>query len=544
MKSRYKIRVLLFPLFAALAACGSDERFQVEDVGKTDFNGVSDPGIPSSSSSSGGGGDSSSSGTFLPASNFDAMCVNPRQGTGDVPGTRTDENNWLRSWTHDTYLWYSEVTYPNPASYATPAYFDLLKTNATTATGQPKDKFHFTYDTDDWLALSQGDPVASYGALFEIIAPAPPRNIVVAFVQFATPAEGVFFRGDKILQVDGHDAVNGSSQEVVDALNAGLFPESATESHTFLVQNVAGIQRTVTITSAFIITDPVPDWTVFPTPTGDVGYILFTDHIATAEGGLYDAISDLAEAQVSDLIIDMRYNGGGYLDIASELAYMIGNTTLTSGRNFEKLVFNDKYQSTNPVTGDIIVPTPFHSTSQGFDPSLPVGIPLPTLNLSRVYIITGPGTCSASESVINGLRGVGVTVYQIGSTTCGKPYGFYPTDNCGTTYFSIQFRGENAANFGDYTDGFSPANTAVNAGTSVPGCSVADDFSHELFDPAERRTAAALAFRAGNNVSADCPAASGASDPRLAKASFQNAPDHRLWVSKPAARMNRIMRRH
>ena len=142
-----------------------------------------------------------------------------------------------------------------------------------------------------------------------------------------------------------------------------------------------------------------------------------------------------------------------------------------------------------------------------------------------MYIITGSGTCSASESIINSLRGVGVTVYQIGSTTCGKPYGFYPTDNCGTTYFSIQFRGENAANFGDYTDGFSPANTTANIGTSVPGCSVADDFTHALFDPTEARIAAALSFRASNNQA--CPAASGASDPRLTKASFQTAPDRK-----------------
>ena len=58
---------------------------------------------------------------------------------------------------------------------------------------------------------------------------------------------------------------------------------------------------------------------------------------------------------------------------------------------------------------------------------------------------------------MNGLRGVGVEVIQIGSTTCGKPYGFYPTDNCGTTYFTIQFKGVNDAGFGDYSDGFSPA---------------------------------------------------------------------------------------
>jgi hypothetical protein len=531
VKSHSKFRVLLFPLFAALSACGSDEPFQVDDVGQV-------PGFP------GGGGIGTDSGSFLPASNFDQMCAAPRPGTSDVPGTSTDENNWLRSWTNDTYLWFSEVSYPNPASYATPAYFDLLKTNATTPSGQPKDKFHFTYDTEEWLALSQGEEVASYGALFEVLSPSPPRNIVVAYIQGSTPADGVLFRGDKIIQVDGEDAVNGNTQAVVDALNAGLFPDNDTQAHTFVVQNVAGVQRTLTITPDFIATDPVPDWTVFSTPTGDVGYILFNDHIATAEGWLYDAINDMDAANVSDLIIDMRYNGGGYLDIASELAYMVGNTTLTNGRTFEKLVFNSKHPSTNPVTGDNIVPTPFHNRSLGFDPSLPANTLLPSLNLSRVYVITGSGTCSASESVINSLRGVGVTVYQIGSTTCGKPYGFYPTDNCGTTYFSIQFRGENDANFGDYTDGFSPANTTTNMGTSVPGCSVADDFTHELFDPLEHRTAAALALRAGNNLAAACPAASGASDPRLTKASFQNAPDRNLWVSRPAARMNRILRRN
>jgi hypothetical protein len=105
-----------------------------------------------------------------------------------------------------------------------------------------------------------------------------------------------------------------------------------------------------------------------------------------------------------------------------------------------------------------------------------------------------------------------------------------------------QFRGENAANFGDYTDGFSPANTTVDAGTSVPGCSVADDFSHPLGDAAEGRIAAALNFRASNNQT--CPAASGISDPRLSKASFASAKDRSLWVSKPAARLNRIIRQH
>ena len=92
--------------------------------------------------------------------------------------------------------------------------------------------------------------------------------------------------------------------------------------------------------------------------------------------------------------------------------------------------------------------------------------------------------CSASESVVNSLRGVGVAVNLIGDTTCGKPYGFYPEDNCGTTYFAIQFQGVNAQNFGDYSDGFSPSSSVSAAGASVPGCSVADDFGHALGDPA------------------------------------------------------------
>jgi carboxyl-terminal processing protease len=527
VKSHYEFRVLLFPLLGLLASCGGgDDEFDGSGVG-------------------GGGGNGSTwqSGVFLPSANFDAMCAAPRPGTSDRAGTATDENNWLRSWTNELYLWYSEVSDLNPALYTTENYFPLLKTTATTASGRAKDKFHFTYDTDVWEALSQGGVEAGYGAEFAVLKPdAPNRRIVVAFTEAGSPAASQLLRGDEILQVDGADAVNGNTQAIVDVLNAGLFPDAIGESHTFLVRDTAGATRTVTLASASITHVPVPIVSQFTTTSGQVGYIQFNDHIATAETPLRSAIAQLDTANVTDLILDLRYNGGGYLDLASELAYMIGNTTLTSGQTFERIVFNDKHPSRNPVTGELLAPTPFHSTTQGFAGAGTANQPLPSLNLNSVYIITGPGTCSASESIINALRGVNVAVYLIGSTTCGKPYGFYPTDNCGTTYFTIQFRGENAANFGDYTDGFSPANTTANAGTLVPGCSVADDFSHALGDPAEGRIAAALNFRASNNQS--CPAASGTADPRLSKASFAENADQSLWVSKPAARLNRIVRRN
>jgi hypothetical protein len=168
-------------------------------------------------------------------------------------------------------------------------------------------------------------------------------------------------------------------------------------------------------------------------------------------------------------------------------------------------VFNDKYPNTDPVAGGPLTAMPFHTVSQGF--SGPRNVPLPTLNLTRVFVLTSPNTCSASEAIINGLRGVGVQVIQIGTTTCGKPYGFYPQDNCGMTYFTIEFQGVNAQNFGDYPDGFSPANTPSRPGVLVPGCSVGDDFSHALGDPSEARLAAALGYR--NDQS--CPAAAASS---------------------------------
>jgi C-terminal processing protease CtpA/Prc len=463
------------------------------------------------------------------------MCVSPRAGTSDRQGTQTDQNNWLRSWTNELYLWYGEVTDRDPSLYPTDDYFELMKTNALTSSNQPKDKFHFTYETDEWIALSQGGVQAGYGAEFEVLASLPPRRVLVAYTVPGTTAGSQLARGDEILQVDGVDMINGANTAT---LNAGLFPAAAGESHTFVVRNTVGVSRSVTMSSATITRVPVPIATTIPTASGPVGYIQFNEHIATAEDDLEAAISSLRNQNVTDLILDLRYNGGGYLDMASELSYMIANTTLTTGRTFERIVFNSKYPTRNPVTGETLTPTPFHSTSQGF-----VGSPgrqLPTLNLGRVYIISGTGTCSASESIINSLRGVNIEVYLIGSTTCGKPYGFYPTDNCGTTYFTIQFRGENAANFGDYSDGFSPANQA-RAGTTVPGCSVADDFSQPLGNPAEGRLAAALAFRASNNQA--CPAATGSSDPRVAKASAWRDEDG-LAVSKPAALMNRIIRRN
>jgi C-terminal processing protease CtpA/Prc len=465
----------------------------------------------------GGGGSSTSwtPGTFLPASNFAAQCATPRTGTDpstnrpypDKAGSTVTENNWLRSWSHDLYLWYRELPDRDPALSTTADYFALLKTSATTPSGNPKDKFHFTYTTAEWIALSQSGVEAGYGTQWVILASRPPRNVVVAFTDPGTPASAAnLARGAQVLTVDGVDMINATDSASINTLNEGLYPSALGASHSFSVLDLgSSTPRTITMTSANVTSTPVQNVGTIGTRSGRVGYMLFNDHIATAEQLLIAAFAQLQAAGVSDLVIDIRYNGGGYLDIASEVAYMVAGPGPTTGKGFERTVFNDKYTATDPVAGGPLTPVPFHSTSLGF--SAPAGQALPTLNLGRVFVLTSPNTCSASEAIVNGLRGVGVQVIQVGTTTCGKPYGFYPQDNCGTTYFTIEFQGLNAQGFGDYWDGFSPANTVSSPGVLVPGCSVGDDFGHALGDPSEARLAAALGYRDTQS----CPAAAASS---------------------------------
>jgi hypothetical protein len=267
------------------------------------------------------------------------------------------------------------------------------------------------------------------------------------------------------------------------------------ESHTFSVLDAgAAAPRTITLVSANVTETPVQNVHTLMAPNGSlVGYMLFNDHVGTAESELIAAFSQLKSAGVHDLVLDIRYNGGGYLDIASEVAFMVAGPGPTTGQTFELAQFNSKHPSVNPVTGATLTPVDFHATTQGF--STTAGQALPTLNLTRVFLLTTANTCSASEAIINGLRGVNVEVIQIGSTTCGKPYGFYPADNCGVTYFSIQFQGINAQSFGNYPDGFTPQNTLATEGVLLPGCSVADDYTHQLGDTAEGMLASALSYQ-------------------------------------------------
>ena len=106
----------------------------------------------------------------------------------DTPGSALAEKHFLRSWTNELYLWFNEVADTNPANVSGTVidYFNTLKTTALTATGKPKDQFHFTYDTAAYYALAQSGTSVGFGIVWAVINAAPPREVRVQEVQAGT----------------------------------------------------------------------------------------------------------------------------------------------------------------------------------------------------------------------------------------------------------------------------------------------------------------------------------------------------------------------
>ncbi|MEM1087438.1 MAG: S41 family peptidase [Pseudomonadota bacterium] len=457
-------------------------------------------------------------GVFEAASTFKDRCETPRSGFDiegnafpDLAGSLSEEKFWLRSWTNETYLWNDEVVDQNPnASGSRTNYFATLRTTELTPSGKEKDDFHFSEPTADFLERRNSTASPSYGWSLAAFSTAVPRDYRIRYTEEGSPAalevNGVtnLLRGTRILRVDGVDLVNATSTADVNVLNDGLFPSTVGETHTFEVQDPgSNTTRTITMSAANIARRPVNATSVIDTPTGKVGYIHFTTFSPfSSEQAIFDAITDLDNQGITDLVLDLRYNGGGLLAVAGQIGYMIAGSAQTTGEMFNQLRFNADAGNRNPVTGSFDNAIPFYTTGLGF--TLANGTPLPSLDLNRVFILSTGSTCSASEAVINGLRGIDVEVVLIGTTTCGKPFGFYPTDNCGETYYTIQFQGTNGKGFGDFQDGFIPGNSTASFGIRASGCVVSDDFNTQLGDPSEALLSTALSYRA-NGV---CPSVS------------------------------------
>ena len=371
----------------------------------------------------------------------------PSSQLAQICNTVDAQRRWVRSYMDEAYLWYSEIPSIDASNYGTPTdYFNALLVRKPTASGKPRDQFSFTYPADAFDNLINAGVEASYGIEWAIVPHT--RIIRVAYVEPGSPAAlASVRRGATILSVNGNDVNTMPTNPLVDA----LYPSDIGVQTTFRFSEInPSAVRDVRLTSANVTKSPVPTALVLDTPSGKTGYLVFNDHLATAEDPLVQAVDQFKAAGINSLVLDMRYNGGGYLYIADELAAMIGGDRV-SGKVFEKLQYNDK--RTAETNASVIL---FRVATEDQQRTLP------KLGLSRIYVLTDSGTCSASESVINGLAPF-VEVVLIGHTTCGKPYGFLGKDNCGTAYFPIEFQGTNAAGFGDYADGFAPNETMLAA---------------------------------------------------------------------------------
>jgi carboxyl-terminal processing protease len=182
--------------------------------------------------------------------------------------------------------------------------------------------------------------------------------------------------------------------------------------------------------------------------------------VTPSTAALSAAFGRFAEAGVDELVLDMRYNGGGLLSVAQHLGGLIGGAG-TSGQPFVRFVHNDKQSARNST---LTFPQPANA-----------------LGVSRLVVIATRSSASASELVINALRPF-MEVVVVGERTYGKPVGQYGFDFCDKTLFPVAFSTKNARDEGDYFGGI-PAD-----------CAAPDDYAHAFGDPSEGSLSAALGF--------------------------------------------------
>lgn len=402
-------------------------------------------------------------------------------------GTLADERNWVKAYLDERYLWSADMPFVNaldPLYNATDSnrfvnhavsierYFkDLLNPKIDVATGQKLDRFSFITPTDRWNEFATGVD-RNFAWLLSQQGSAAERRIWMAYVfpsNNPQSAKGAGLeRGDEILEVNG-DPVN--SIAATTRVDAALSPrDSDVEPRQFKIKKKNGNELTVSLTPGSEAL-PQVEYKVLTANGQKWGYLLFNSHIEPAQTLLLAALSEFKAQGVTQLVLDLRYNSGGLLAIASALSYAVAGPIQTQGKTFERLLFNDKRSAEN-------FDLPFYSTALD-------GRPIDFLGLNKIYALTTDQTCSASESIINGLRGIDVEVVQIGGTTCGKPYGFSSQDNCGLTFAAQEFQGVNDKGFGDYSQGLNPQ------------CAVSDDLSFALGDPREGMLATALSFGNG-----------------------------------------------
>lgn len=265
-----------------------------------------------------------------------------------------------------------------------------------------------------------------------------------------SPAEKVGIkRGTMISRINGNLITASNINDYYFSL---WLPQSAFKVELTYEDRKSENLETVELTSRTMYCNPVILNKVEEINGHRIGYLVYSAFEAGFDQELFEAFKEF-KGKIDDLILDLRYNGGGYTLSANLIATCIAGKA-SQGKVFTAYRYNaERMKKQN----DKMSEEPFaYSNYSNLETSLSAG----SLDLPRVYCLVGNNTASASELVINALKGIDVEVILIGEQTTGKNVGMEFTDLTAkeNTYrlAPITFQTYNAKGFGDYEKGFTP----------------------------------------------------------------------------------------
>ena len=405
-------------------------------------------------------------------------------GGGATPTPTADCSLTARqAWTKeqlDTYYLFPNLLASgvNPASFSTvQAYIDALVEPARNA-GYDRGFTYITSIKEEEQAATGS--TAGYGVRLSLDASGR-LSILEAFE--AGPAFGAGIdRGTEIVAIGTtssnlRSVSNILATEGSAGLNSALGPSEAGVTRFLQISDAAGT-RTVEVTKAEYTLDPISDRygaKILDDGGKKVGYINLRTFFnqTTLEDQLRTAFGQFQAAGVSEIIVDVRYNGGGYLFTAQTMMDLMG-TDLVGQPQF--------YLNQSPNRANSTQRADFGNEANG-------------IATTKIAYIGFGGTASASELIMSAFipyRGDNLAL--IGENTLGKPAGqeAYDREACDDRLRVLAFELTNADNNGSYYDGIAPL---------MPNtCRATDDISAQMGDPNEASTRAALDWLAGRGT--------------------------------------------
>ena len=367
---------------------------------------------------------------------------NDNQQGGPVSCTNTGQKDFVLTAMQDWYLWNDLL--PNNVNvddYATPE--DLLAYLTTFSpddgTGQPIDVFSFINSAEADAQFFGEGTFEGFGFSWRFVAA---DDVRLSRVFSGSPAAmGGLARGQRIVALDGRTV---AEIEAAEGMNAAFDADPL----EFTMRETDGVTEfTVTIAKDIVTIDPVPQSRIIDAGAGHmVGYLELSTFISTADPALDTVFAQFNAAGVNDVIIDLRYNGGGLVSTAELLGDFFGGD-VAENLIFSKTNFNaDRAADNNAV--------------EFFDRLAN------SVSLSRLVVIATRGTASASELVTNGME-PHVEVTIVGDRTFGKPVGQVGFEFCEKILRPTAFQTVNADDFGDYFDGL-PVDCAAADDLNIP----------------------------------------------------------------------------